>query len=237
MTQTKPSYGYMTSSVSELITKPLIQKYGPLNVVNPIVIINGDSIVSYVYENTQLSKLNQINSNKPKSISNKSNFFLDYTVSPRIIFPSSEQLKNIISKEFNCCYEFILKQDLYNSVDIDYAWFNGSSWKGIELTTLYTPLINQCEAERLVKMFTRRPSWSGPNGPHGIYTLIEAATDLSIEYYFVLVNSKKGVSNDFDTKGNSYWFPLTSENIKRILNNSIPVNAKFGTYEEMLNWL
>lgn len=237
MPQTIPSYGHMTSSVSKLITEPLINKYGSLSVVCPIVIIKNGEIAFYIYEATKFSMVNQINSNRPKSAAKIVNYFNDYTVTPRIIFPPVEFLKEFISPPFSCNYEFILQQDQYNSVDIDYVWFNGTIWKGIELTTLYVPLKDKAEAERLVKMFVRRPSWQGINGPRAIYKLIDAAGDLGIEYYFVLVNSDKGVSNSFVTSGNSYWFPLTRENIGIIFHGSAPLNGQFGTFVEMLNWL
>jgi len=237
MSQTRPTYGHMTSSVNRLITEPLIKKYGHLNVVNPIVVVKEGAVAFYLYEVTLTSSVNKPNSNKPESLDGIQHYFIDYESSPRRVSPPSKLLDEFMQPKFACCYDFILQQEIYNSVDIDYVWFSGEKWKAMELTTVYTPLTNQAEAERLVKMFYRRPSWTGISGPRAIYTLIEAAADLSLEYYFVIVNSARGVSNELVVDGNAYWFPLTKENVERIVGKSVPLNGRFGPFSEMLSFL
>jgi hypothetical protein len=89
MTQTRPRYEYMTSSVNKLITEPLVRKYGLLNVVSPIVIITNNSITFYIYETTKISSINKIDSNKPVSLSGIPSHFTDYASTPRSISPPS----------------------------------------------------------------------------------------------------------------------------------------------------
>ena len=235
--QMNPNYPYMTSGVNNIFTEPLIEGYGLNNVIWPIVLIRSNNIHSYLYEVNGQCNINSQTDNRPSSHSNLTNFFVDYTEDPRSIIPPSDELIELISDNYNTSYEAVVKSDNFNSVDLDYAWKIGDKWKAMEFTTLWMPLKNKAEAERLIKMFVRRPSWRGPNGPHGIRTLINASIDLKIDYWMVCANSVKGVSNDLVTDGNAFWFPLNHENIDRILKGFAPVNSEFGTFEELIAWL
>jgi len=227
----------MTSIGSEHFTQPLIERYGFENVVWPIVIIENNKRLFYAYEINQLFDLNHESDNRPISSEGLADIFIDYASNPSRIVPSSEMLLPFIKKDFNCSYDFILTTDKYASVDIDYVWKTSVNWKGLELTTVWVPLKNEVESERLVKMFNRRPSWQGVNGPHGLRKLIDACADLKIDYYLAVVNSINKVSNDLRIEGNAYWFPLTHENVSRIIANEAPNNALFGTFNELIEWL
>ena len=236
MPQMTPNYPYMTSSVNEVFIKPLVDKYGSKNVIWPIVLIKDDRINKYLYEINNINNINGINDNRPESSISIPSYLIDYSSVPRRILPDDGILNNLIDKTYSCSYEYITQVEGYFSVDLDYVWYL-KRWKGIELTTLWMPLKNKYEAERLIKMFSRRPSWNGPNGPHGIRKQIAAANDLKIDYWMVCVNSEKGVSNSIVISGNAFWFKLTNENINRILNKEAPVNSIFGTFDELLAWL
>ena len=233
-----PNYQFMTSLGSEYLTQPLIEKYEFENVIWPIVLIENNTISGYIYEINQLFKLNHEDDNRPTSISRKPSYLIDYVSKPRRILPNSNDLKPFIAEQFNCSYDFILTSEKFATVDIDYAWkTQQGNWKGLELTTVWMPLNTRLEAERLVKMFTRRPSWRGAAGPHGLRKLINAATDLNIQYYMAVVNSINKVSNNLNTDGNAFWFPLTHANVERILANTPPANSNFGTFKELIEWL
>lgn len=237
MAQMKPNYPHMTSSVNDVFINPLIEKYGNENVIWPIVFIKDDAIHSYLYEVNADNSLNTQEDNRPISNSDKTSFFADYTSDPRILTPESKELSAVIDEDNTCCYDFSLKSDEFNTVDLDYVWQTSDGWKAIELTTLWMPLSSKKEAERLVKMFKRRPSWKGAKGPHGIRRLIQASSDLNLDYWMICVNSKKGVSNDLVTDGNVFGFPLTDSNIDRILKGEAPENSRFGSFAKFLDWL
>ena len=235
--QMNPNYPYMTSGVNNIFTEPLIERYGANNVIWPIVLISGNKIHSYLYEVNWQCNINSQTDNRPISQASLTNFYVDYTEDPREIIPPSKELEELIAEKYNTSYEAVVKSDNFNSVDLDYAWKYGDNWKAMEFTTLWMPLKNKQEAERLVKMFVRRPSWKGPNGPHGIRSLINASSDLQMNYWMVCANSVKGVSNELVTDGNAYWFPLTHDNIDRIMRGYAPTDSEFGTFEELIAWL
>ncbi|WP_370032443.1 hypothetical protein [Flavobacterium sp. 28YEA47A] len=228
----------MTSSVNELFISPLVKKYGEENVVWPIVLIKNKTSNSYLYEKSEHCSINSPDDNRPTSASGKKSIFLDYSVKEnRHIIPDTPELNVLTGKEFSCSYDCILNNEEIVSVDIDYVWNTGDKWKAIELTTLWMPLKSEEEAIRLVKMFTRRPSWNGPHGPHGIRTLIDASNDLGLEYWMICVNSEKGVSNNLVVDGNACGFPLTHDNIDRILRQNTPEDFRFGSFNKLIEWL
>lgn len=235
--QMKPNYPYMTSGVNNIFTEPLIERYGAVNVIWPIVLIRDNNIHSYLYEVNSLCNINRLTDNHPISQAGLTNFYVDYTKNPRDIIPPSKELEELTLGEFNTSYKAILGPTNFNSVDLDYVWKCGENWKAMEFTTLRVPLKNKQEAERLVKMFDRRPSWQGQNGTHGIRTLIDASADLELNYWMVCANSVNGVSNELVTDGNAYWFPLTHENIDRIMKGDAPIDSEFGTFKELIEWL
>jgi len=235
--QMNPNYPYMTSGVNNIFTEPLIERYGLNNVIWPIVLIRNNNIHSYLYEVNGQCNINAQTDNRPLSQAGLVNFYADYTVDPRSIIPSLDELNELISDNYNTSYQAVIKSENFNSVDLDYAWKIGERWKAMEFTTLWMPLKNKQEAERLIKMFVRRPSWRGPNGPHGIRSLINASADLQINYWMVCANSVVGVSNELVTGGNAFWFPLNHENINRIMGGHAPANSEFGTFEDLISWL
>jgi hypothetical protein len=232
-----PNYPYMTSGVNNIFSKPLIERYGLQNVIWPIVLISENQIHSYLYEVNEKTNINSQNDNRPDSQAQLINFYIDYTKDPRSIIPPSNELIELISDNYNTSYEAIVKSKEFNSVDLDYAWKTGVGWKAMEFTTLWMPLKNKREAERLIKMFVRRPSWKGTHGPHGIRILINASDDLQMNYWMVCANSVKGVSNELVTDGNAFWFQLNHENIDRIINGYAPAYSEFGTFEDLISWL
>jgi hypothetical protein len=237
MAQMKPRYPFMTSAVNELFTNPLISKYGEKNVIWPIVLIKDDKINSYLYESSEHCLINKANDSRPTSESNKNSFNIDYRDSPRKIIPASNELEELTKDEYTCSYDCVVNSPTISSVDLDYTWFDGDKWNAIELTTLWVPLSSKSEAERLGKMFTRRPSWKGNKGPHGMRKLIDSASDLNLNYWMVCVNSVKGVSNSIVTDGNAFRFPLNHTNIDRILNGQAPNDSVFSKFSELIEWL
>ena len=232
-----PKYPLMTSSVNRVISNPIIEKYGFENIIWPIVVIKDNKIHSYLYEKSDFCNINSIDDNRPSSISFKKTFFIDYTKQELKIYPKSNDLLEFVAKGMKCSYDRDLSMTSYNTADLDYVWKVNNKWKAIEFTTLWMPLFSKAESERLVGLFNRRPSWKGSNGPHGMRKLIDAAHDLDIEYWMVCANSKKGVSNNIITSGNSFWFKLTHDNIDRILKGYPIVNSHFGSFTDLIDWL
>ena len=236
MPQMNPNYPQMTSSVNEHITEPLIEKYGCQNVIWPIVLMSDSTIHSYLYEVNDICTINSIDNNRPESATGIQSVFIDYTAKPREIIPLNEGLIEIIDEKFSNSYEAILSSKTFNSADLDYIWLTENGWKGMEFTTFYKSFFNRGEAERIIKMMNRRPSWQGKNGPHAIRMLISAAIDLGVSYWMICVNTK-GVSNDIVVDGNAYGFPLNNENVDRLIKGQIPLDAKFGPFKKLIDWL
>jgi len=235
--QMKPSYQHMTSSVSQAFTEPLIRKYGSRNVIWPIVLSSDEQIHSYLYEVNNRSNINEIGDNKPISNMGIEHHFIDYTENPRVIQPPKQDLEKLILPVYERSYDAIPGSEHFSSVDLDYVWYNGENWKSLELTTVWMKLSSNEEAERLVRTFNRRPSWQGQHAEHGIRRQIEAAQDLNLDYWMLVVNSRDGVSEEIVTNGYVYGFPLTNDNVDRIIRGEAPENSRFGSFHLMIDWL
>src|SRR5690606_11917267 len=114
-----------------------------------------------------------------------------------------------LSRPFENSYAFILQQDSYSTVDLDYVWHTGDGFRGFELTTFWVPFTSEAEARRVVSMMNRRPSWAGPNGAHAMRKIALAAADLNVEYYLVCANTVGRVGSALNINGNVLLFPLT----------------------------
>lgn len=73
-----------------------------------------------------------------------------------------------------------------------------------------------------------------PNYTHMMKKLIEAAGDLDLDYWMLVVNSKKGVSNDIKTDGNAFCFRLNRNNLNRLMKGKAPKDSYFGSFEEVV---
>ena len=234
--QTSPKYADVTSVANPILSKTLTERYHRANVVWPIVLIQDNAIVSYLYERSKKNTINDSDDNRPQSSSGLGSHFIDYSSYPRLIVPTSSLLEPFVSPEFTCSYEYVVSSP-YSTVDIDYAWNTGKRWKGIELTTFWMEFTNQNRAEDLISKLHRRPSWQGPEGPHGLRKIVEAAQDLELSLHMVCVNTLGKVSNQFKTDGNVYRFPLSPAQIDRLVQGAVPEKGVFSTFAEFLEWL
>ena len=234
--QTSPKYAEVTSVANPIVLRTLTEKYHGTNVVWPIVLIQGNSIVSYLYERSKKNTINNSDDSRPRSSSGLGSHFIDYSSDPRRIIPMNALLKPFVSPEFTCSYDYVVNSP-YSTVDIDYAWKKENQWKGIELTTFWMEFTSQNRAEDLISKLHRRPSWQGPEGPHGLRKIVEAAQDLGISLHMVCVNTVEKVSNQFRTDGNVYRFPLSPAQIDRLVKGAVPEKGVFSTFAEFLEWL
>jgi len=238
MSQTTPNYPYATGTAEAPIIDMLVEKYGTKALTWPIVLSgpSGDTLAYYYERNAQ----NQINSKddiRPASQSGIQTFFVDYMSNPRSATPPAKLFNPFLSASFDNSYDFILQQDTYSTVDLDYVWFTGTAFTGFELTTFWVPFSTEAEARRLVSMINRRPSWAGPNGAHAMIKIALAAMDLNVEYYFVCANTVGRVGSALNTKGNVLFFPLTSNSVAALANGRVPADATFCTFQQFLSRL
>lgn len=234
--QTKPKYPHVTSIANPVIVHALERKYGTKNVIWPIVLIEGEQIIGYLYERNDRNPVNAEQDCRPISKANLPSYFLDYTTMPRRIIPAPQFLKPFMKPEYRCSYDYITNSP-YSTVDLDYVWLPGSEWKGLELTTFWVEFKNRKTAEELIKKLHKRPSWQGPKGAHGLHKIVEASGDLGIDLFMACVNTVGKVSNQFKTDGNVYWFPLSHDQIDRLKAGCLPVGASFDSFSAFLQWL
>jgi hypothetical protein len=237
--QNKPKYPHVTSIANPVIVNALERKYGTKNVIWPIVLIEGERIIGYLYERNDQNAVNAERDHRPISKAGLPSFFLDYTTMPRRIIPAASFLEPFMAPEYRCSYDYITSSDnsLYSTVDLDYVWANGESWKGMELTTFKVEFVDREKAEKLIRKLHKRPSWQGPEGPHGLRKIVETSGDLGIDLFMACVNTVGGVSNQYKTDGNVYWFPLNLNQINRLVNGELPDNARFDSFSAFLQWL
>jgi len=234
--QTDPKYSHVTSIANPVIVNALERKYGTENVIWPIVLIDGERIIGYLYERNDQNAVNAERDRRPISKAGLPSFFLDYTTMPRRIIPAASFLEPFMAPEYRCSYDYITNSP-YSTVDLDYVWAQRSGWKGMELTTFWVEFVNRTRAEELIRKLHRRPSWQGPEGPHGLRKIVEASGDLGIDLFMACVNTVGRVSNQYKTDGNVYWFPLSHDQIDRLVARRLPADANFDSFSAFLQWL
>ena len=238
MSQTAPNYPYATGTAEKPIVDKLVNKYGAAALTWPIVLSNTlEDTLAYLYECNAQNQINAQGDMRPKSRSNIPSYFIDYISSPRLIVPPIEFLQPFLLKSFGNSYAYILQQQNYSTVDLDYVWHTGIGFKGFELTTFWVPFTTEAEARRVVSMMNRRPSWAGPNGAHAMVKIACAAQDLRVDYYLVCANTVGRVGSSLDTNGNVLFFPLTHTTVNSLSSGQVPSNATFCSFQKFLSWL
>lgn len=236
MSQANPTYGYATGKSEEPIIDFLVKKYGFSNVTWPIVLIENDKTIAYLYEKNEKNKINVEMDSRPGSKSHLFSYYLNYTKKPHSSVPEVEFLKPFIQERYSCSYDYI-KKSPFSTVDLDYVWYNGSSYKGFELTTFYMDLYSHNRANYLISQMRKRPSWKGPKGAHAFHKIVESAEDLGVDYYVVCANTIDKVGSALKTNGNVCLFSLSHEQIDLIQSGNVPNNTEFMTFSDFLNWL
>lgn len=238
-----PAYPDATQAPPDFILRHLNQRYNPENVVWPTIVsvaATGQT-VAYVYDRNQRNRINSGGDNRPVSRQGIPNVFLDYTANPRVLPPSAPQiLAPMISRPHNRIYEFMVDAQSnrgHTAADIDFAWNTGQQWRGMEFTTFFVEFTTEAEAQRLISMMNRRPSWQGDQGPVAMQSIIRAGADLNLQLVMVCVNTIGKATNRYRVDGNAYWFPLDANQLQRLRRGIAPVDASFGTVQQMLNAL
>lgn len=240
MSQAKPTYEYAVGKSEKPIVDELIKKYGFFNVTWPIVLIKDNMTYAYLYERNSKNRLNRLMDSRPGSKSHLLSYYLRFDKSPRYYIPKADFLKPFIQDEYNCSYDYILKatQSPFSTVDLDYVWYNGSSYKGFELTTFHMDFSSHKRALELIAQIGKRPSWKGIEGPKAFHKIVDSAEDLGVDYYIVCANTvDKKIGSNLKTDGNVCFFPFTHEQVDLLQKCKAPINSRFMTFQEFLNWL
>lgn len=237
MSQTEPTYSYATGKAEKPIIDALIKKYGISNVSWPIVLMQGDKTLAYLYEKNNKNVINLEMDCRPGSKKHLLSYYLNYVKTPREVMPDNIDLsKSFFKKEYTCSYDYIIKSP-YSTVDLDYVWYNGAHFKGFELTTFYVEFSSKDKALDLISKMNRRPSWKGDKGPHAFHKIVDSADDLGIDYYLVCVNTVSEVGSDLKTDGNVCFFRLTHEQVDLLSEGKKPKDVEFISFERFLEWL
>lgn len=236
MAQTSPSYSNATSKSEKPIIDALIKKYGFSNVTWPIVLIENDRTIAYLYEKNSKNNINLEMDSRPGSKAHLFSYYLNYMKIPRESLPQEPFLQQFLKPEYSCSYDYIVNSP-FSTVDLDYVWYNGSNYKGFELTTFWVDFSSHAKALDLISKMNRRPSWQGPNGAHAFHRIVDSASDLGVDYYLVCANTVSRVGSDLKTNGNVCVFQLTHRQVELIQNGYPPENSKFMTFTDFLKWL
>lgn len=235
MTQVGPNYPHATGKPEKPIVDALIAKYGLQGISWPIVLSKDNQTIAYLYERNSTNQINSPGDFRPTSKVTIPAFEIDYAGNPRTISPTSAILTPFIAPMFRNSYEFIIKQDQgFSTVDLDYVWRRGSSFRGMELTTFWVNFSSETEAKRVVSMMNRRPSWQGVNGAQALHKIADAADDLAIEYFMVCANTVSKVGSALNTAGNVLYFQLSHDQIDRLSKGLPPAGAVFCSFEQFL---
>jgi len=239
MSQTTPSYLYATGKAEKPIVDALISKYGVRAVTWPIALSQRTTgaTVAYLYERNATNQINAEGDDRPKSSSGLPEYFIDYTSTPRVCEPRATYLEPFIDVGLQNSYEHILQQEVHSTVDLDYVWRTGESFKGFELTTFWVEFVDKAAAAGVVSKMNRRPSWQGPNGAHAMHKIADAAADLSVDYYLACANTLGKVGTDLKIDGNVLLFPMTHHGIETLSKGKVPADSVFLTFDRFLEWL
>jgi hypothetical protein len=242
MAQTNPSYSSATGKSEKPIIDELIKKYGFSNVTWPIVLMENDKTIAYVYENNRKNTLNLEMDSRPGSKTHLLSYYLNYVKSPRELLPQEAFLQPFLKPGYSCSYDYILslensENSNFKTVDLDYVWYNGSNYKGFEMTTFWVDFSSHARALELIKKMNRRPSWQGPDGAHAFHKIVDSASDLGVDYYLVCANTVSKVGSELKTNGNVCVFQLTHRQVDLIQNGYPPENSRFMTFADFLKWL
>lgn len=237
MTQGDAKYPEAVSKLEQPILNKLIEKYGYTNICWPIVLSYKNRTISYLYESNNKNSINKGGHVRPISKSGITNWFLDYTSEPKKYNPDDNELESLLDNKYNSNYEFVLNNDDYRSVDLDYVWYNGQGFKGFELTTFYVEFNNKENALRLISNMNKRPSWQSEHGAIAFNVIVDAARDLSIEYYLICANTISKVGSELKTDGNVCLIRMTHSLIHELEQGKEPSNVMFMTFNELLEWL
>jgi hypothetical protein len=236
MAQTTPTYKYATGKSEKPIVDILIKKYGFSNVTWPIVLIEDDKAVAYLYEKNYKNGLNLEMDSRPGSKAHLLSYYLNHVSRPRYSTPQADFLKPFIQDKYNCSYDYIVESP-FSTVDLDYVWYNGNNYKGFELTTFYMNFTSHPRALELIAQMRKRPSWQGPDGAHAFHKIVDSAINLGVDYYVVCANTVSKVGSELNTDGNVCLFPLTHEQVDLLQAGKAPNNSSFMTFQEFMNWL
>lgn len=194
MAQTNPTYGLATGKSEKPIIDELVRKYGASNVTWPIVLIENNRTVAYLYEINSKNMINLEMDSRPGSRARLLSYYLNYTKTPRESLPHEKVFDEFLAPQYTCSYDYIVNSP-FSTVDLDYVWYNGSNYKGFELTTFYVDFTSHAKALDLISKMNRRPSWQGADGAHAFHKIVDSAIDLGVDYYLVCANTVSNVGS------------------------------------------
>ena len=222
---------------------PLSEKHGKENVIWPQIVSikeTGETI-AYVYDRNRSNRTNYREDRRPVSAAGIPQIFLDYDRPDRELDPGTPpEFKQMIEPRFSRLHHFMTYPGLqhpYTAADIDIVWFDGTKWKGLEISGYYKPFTDLKETERLVRYARRRGTWRGPRGPVAMRSMIRAAEDLGIELDMAFLNTEGKDTGIYVEDGNAYWFQLTLEQVELLSTGYIPRNATFGPVANLIKSL
>ena len=242
----RPIYPNAIGKTPGFLLDRLLQRYGQENVVWTVVIGRQGGVnetVAYLFERNATNQVNRPDDNRPVSRSGIPNVFLDYTASERQLSANApRELEQLLDREFRSSLEFINKGGgrYYFTVDIDVLWRTDKGWRSLEITTFYSLFYSEQRAEFLSTEIHKRTTWKGPAGPIGMRRTVQATEDLGATKYLLMLNSTGGPNHPnqgYLSNGNAYWFPLTQDQITRIVRRQVPIGGQFGTVSQLLEWV
>lgn len=236
MAQTIPTYEYATGKSEKPIVDALIRKYGFSNVTWPIVLIENDRTIAYLYEKNSKNELNLEMDSRPGSKAHLLSYYLNFVNRPHSSTPAADFLKPFMQDSYSCSYDYVVDSP-FSTVDLDYVWYNGTNYKGFELTTFYMDFSTHGRALELIAQMRKRPSWQGPEGARAFHKIVDSAEDLGVDYYVVCANTVSKVGSELKTNGNICLFSLTHEQVDLLQSGKAPINSRFMTFREFINWL
>ena len=226
-----------------LIRAPLVKKYGYENVIWPqIVSIRSSSeTIAYIYDRNRWNRTNNRNDNRPTGKSGVPQHFLDYDQKERKLDPGTpRKFQQMIDLRFGRLHQFMSSRrpkHPYTAVDIDIVWFDGTNWKGLELSGYENLFEDRPKTEKLVRTTSSRPTWRGPNGAIALKKMIKAAQDLDIELHMAFLNTQGRNTGIYRYDSNAYSFKLTPEQVLLLEEGQTPQNAQFGPVSDFINSL
>ena len=160
---------------------------------------------------------------------------VDYT-NGNIITPFRETtnldiVRSSARPQFRNSHEYVTSPFVnYNTIDIDYLWISDGNVKGLEITTLFVPMISKEKALNLLNGIIMKRKGL----PLQLSNLERNPFNATMN--MAIINNYKGTTN-LIPDSNVLLFDLNRSNVDIIRNRQLPMDISFIEMEEFLSIL
>ena len=167
--------------------------------------------------------------------------FADYVAEPReppqLLAPkiaTGWPPEDLTAPAYTDTYQYVTSNPSVSTVDLDYLWWTGEHWRGLELTTFYVRMRTEVDARHLIRRFIEERV--GRPGAHQMMILARFADRMAISMRLVFVNVVSSTDDSLVEDGNVAIMPLDIATAEQLQNGDIP-DFRFAQFSRWLQSL